>query len=83
MKNIIAQEIEKGIEDKVKIAKEHGNNMAAFFENLKNIEAYLSAQDLDIVMHGIKTAALEMKEREARKKAEERNIISFPLFVVL
>ena len=71
MKNIIAQEIENALGDKVKLAKEHGNNMAVFFENLQNIEKYLSAQDLDVVMHGLKAAALEMKEREARKKAEE------------
>ena len=75
MKNIIAQEIEKALEDKVKLAKEHGNNMATFFENLQNLEKYLSAQDLDVLMHGLKTAALEMKEREARKKAEEEAAI--------
>ena len=75
MKNIIAQEIDKQFGDKVKLAKEHGDNMADFFENLKNLEKFLSAKDIDIAMHALKVAALDMKEREARKRAEEEAAI--------
>ena len=74
MKNIIAQEIDKQFVDKVKLAKVHGENMAEFFENLKNIEKFLSAEDVDVAMHALKVAALDIKEKEARKRAEEAAI---------
>ena len=71
MKNIIANEIDRQVEDKVKLAKKHGWEMSQFLENLKNIETYMSAEDLDIAEYSLKVARLEMKEKAARKRAEE------------
>ena len=71
MKNVVAQEIDKRVADRVKFAKEHGTNMMQFFENIQNIESFGSAEDIDVAMHTLKLRVLEIKEKEARKKAEE------------
>ena len=71
MKNIIAEEIDRRVEDKVKLAKKHGWEMSNFLDNLMNNETYMSAEDLDIAEYSFKLAKLELKDRLARKRAEE------------
>ena len=71
MKNIIAEEIDRRVEDKVKLAKKHGWEMSNFLDNLMNNETYMSAEDLDIAEYSFKLANLELKDRLARKRAEE------------
>lgn len=57
--------------DSTAVAKEKGKLIDAFFENLKEVGDLLSAEDLDVAIHSLKVAGLEIKEREKRKKAEE------------
>ena len=75
MKNIIAQEIDALIEDRVRIAHEQGRKITGFFESLKGIQWYATAEDIDVAMHSLKLAGLEIKEKAARKKAEEEAAI--------
>ena len=64
MKNVIAEEIDALIEDRVKIAREQGKKITGFYENLKEIQWYATAEDIDIAMHSLKLLGQEIKERE-------------------
>ena len=75
MSNRIAQEIDKMIEDRVRIAKEQGRKITGFFDSLKDIQWFATEEDVDVAMHSLKVAALEIKEKAARKKAEEEAAI--------
>ncbi len=75
MKNVIAEEIKRQINDRVQLANKYGKDVEQFFNNLINLGSFASAEDIDIAMHSLKVAALEIKEREARKKAEEEAAI--------
>ena len=66
MKNIIAEEIDRQVEDKVKLAKQHGLDMSNFLDSLMNNDTFMSAEDLDIAEYSFKLARLEMKERVAK-----------------
>ena len=65
MENVIAEEIKRQVNDRVQLAKEHGKNLSQFFDNLINIGSFASAEDIDIAMHSLKAAALEIKEKQA------------------
>ena len=75
MSNRIAQEIDKMIEDRVRIAKEQGRKITGFFDNLKDLQGFATEEDIDVALHSLKVAALEIKEKAARKKAEEESAI--------
>ena len=59
------------IVDSTAAAKEKGKLIDHFFESLKEVGEVLSAEDLDVAIHSLKVAGLEIKEREKRKKEEE------------